>query len=125
MTMKKMRQFNKRESEILQVLWEHEDALSANEIAEISGISKNTVLPVLKKLLNDNYIKVDEVVLTGKTLTRKYLPAIDKEEFVLKHYNLNIDNLLNHFLAEEDDPDVIPTIEKLLKDKKRQFKEDE
>ncbi|MGY3773277.1 winged helix-turn-helix transcriptional regulator [Tetragenococcus solitarius] len=123
--MKKMRQFNKRESEILQVLWEHEDALSANEIAEISGISKNTVLPVLKKLLNDNYIKVDEVVLTGKTLTRKYLPAIDKEEFVLKHYNLNIDNLLNHFLAEEDDPDVIPTIEKLLKDKKRQFKEDE
>lgn len=120
-----MRQLNKRESEILQVLWEHDDALSANEIAEISGISKNTVLPVLKKLLNDSYIKVDEVVLTGKTLTRKYLPAIDKEEFVLKHYNLNIDNLLNHFLAEEDDPDVIPTIEKLLKDKKRQFKEDE
>ncbi|MDN6289881.1 MAG: hypothetical protein L0J63_06255, partial [Tetragenococcus koreensis] len=66
-----------------------------------------------------------EVVLTGKTLTRKYLPAVDKEEFILKHYDINIDNLLNHFLSKEDDPEVIPKIEGLINKKKNDLKNED
>lgn len=120
-----MKKISNRDTDVLQIMWRNSGPLSAHEIAEISGISKNTVLPVLKKLLNAGYIKVDDVVLTGKTLTRKYLPVFDKEEFVLKYYNLNLDNLLNHFMSEENDVDSISVIEELLKKKKNQLKEEE
>ncbi len=123
--MKKAKKINNRDLDILEVLWNAEEALSANDIAEISKISKNTVLPVLKNLLSQEYIKVDDVVLTGKTLTRKYLPAIDKEEFILNHYDINIDNLLTHFLAKEDDPEVIPKIEELIDKKKNDLKDED
>jgi len=123
--MKKTKKINNRDLDVLEVLWNTEEALSANNIAEISKISKNTVLPVLKNLLSQEYIKVDDVVLTGKTLTRKYLPAIDKEEFILNHYDINIDNLLTHFLAKEDDPEVIPKIEELIDKKKNDLKDED
>lgn len=123
--MKKTKKINNRDLDVLEVLWSCEEALTANDIADISDISKNTVLPVLKNLLNQGYIKVDEVVLTGKTLTRKYLPAVDKEEFILKHYDINIDNLLNHFLSKEDDPEVIPKIEGLINKKKNDLKNED
>ncbi|GEQ48806.1 helix-turn-helix domain-containing protein [Tetragenococcus koreensis] len=123
--MKKTKKINNRDLDVLEVLWSCKEALTANDIADISDISKNTVLPVLKNLLNQGYIKVDEVVLTGKTLTRKYLPAVDKEEFILKHYDINIDNLLNHFLSKEDDPEVIPKIEDLINKKKNDLKNED
>ncbi|WP_253218136.1 helix-turn-helix domain-containing protein, partial [Tetragenococcus halophilus] len=123
--MKKTKKINNRDLDVLEVLWNAEEALSANDIAEVSKISKNTVLPVLKNLLSQEYIQVDDVVLTGKTLTRKYLPAIDKEEFILNHYNINVDNLLTHFLAKDDDPEVIPKIEALIRKKKQQLKKED
>lgn len=120
--MKKNKKLNNRDTDILQVLWSHTDSLSANEIAKISSISKNTVLPVLKNLLDTNYIKVDEVVLTGKTLTRKYKPTIDKEQFILDQYDLNMNNLLTHFLSKEDDIEMLPEIEELINKKKNELK---
>lgn len=121
----KKKKLNNRAIDILEVLWDHTDSLSANNIAEISGISKNTVLPVVKKLLKEEYIKVDEVVLTGKTLTRKYVSAIDREEFILKYYDIEIDNLLNHFLSEENDPNAISKIEALINKQRKNLKNEE
>jgi len=123
--MLKKKKLNKRELDVLEVLWNTDKSLSANEIADISEISKNTVLPVLKQLLNKKYIEVEDTILIGKTLARKYRSTLDKEEFILSYYDLNVDNLLSHFLSKEKDPDVIPNIEKLIEEKKSQLKEDE
>lgn len=120
--MKKNKKLSNRETDVLQILWDHTDSLSANDIAEIGSISKNTVLPVLKKLLNDGYIKVDDIVLTGKNLTRKYKPIIDKEQFILDYYNLDMNNLLTHFLSKEVDTDMLPEIEELINKKKNELK---
>lgn len=123
--MKKSKKLSNRETDILEILWDNENSLSAIDIAELSGISKNTVLPVLRKLLKEEYIKVDDVILSGKTLTRKYVPAIDREEFILKYYDVEIDNLLSHFLSEEDDPNAISNIEALINQKKKNLKNEE
>ena len=121
MTRKK---FNNREIDVLTILWDSDTALTVNDIAKIGGISKSTVSPVLRKLLNKNYIKVEDVVLSGKTLTRKYLPIVDREKFILEAYkDIEIENLLNHFLEEENDPSILPKIEQLIKKKKKKFKE--
>src|SRR5699024_8690833 len=123
--MLKKKKLNKRELDVLEVLWNTDKSLSANEIADISEISKKIVLPVLKQLLNKKYIEVEDTILIGKTLARKYRSTLDKEEFILSYYDLNVDNLLSHFLSKEKDPDVIPNIEKLIEEKKSQLKEDE
>lgn len=118
------KKFNNREIDVLNILWDSDTSLTVNDISEISGISKSTISPVLRKLLNDNYIKVEDVVLSGKTLTRKYIPIVDREQFILEAYtNIEIDNLLNHFLEEEDDPSVLTKIEQLIKNKKNEFKD--
>lgn len=123
--MQKNKKLSNRETDVLQILWDHPDSLTANDIAEISDISKNTVLPVLKELLNDEYIKVDDIVLTGKNLTRKYKPTIDKEQFILEQYDLNMNNLLTHFLSKEDDTEMLPEIEQLINKKKNELKNEE
>lgn len=118
------KKFNNREIDVLSILWDSDTALTVNEISEISEISKSTVSPVLRKLLNKKYIKVEDVVLSGKTLTRKYIPIVDREKFILETYeNIEIENLLNHFLEEEDDESILPRIEQLIKNKKRELKE--
>ena len=120
MTRKK---FNNREIDVLSILWDSDISLTVNDIAEISGISKSTVSPVLKKLLAKNYIKVEDVVLSGKTVTRKYIPIIDREKFILEAYkNIKIENLLNHFLEEENDQSILLKIEQLIKKKKKELK---
>lgn len=118
------RKFNNREIDVLTILWDSDTALTVNDISAISGISKSTVSPVLKKLLTKNYIKVEDIVLSGKTLTRKYIPIVDREKFILEAYkDIEIENLLNHFLEEEGDPSILPKIEQLIKKKKKKFKE--
>ncbi len=117
------KKFSNREIDVLSILWDSDTALTVNDIAEISGISKSTVSPVLKKLLTKNYIKVEDVVLSGKTLTRKYIPIVDREKFILEVYkDIEIENLLNHFLEEKDDPSILPRIEQLIKKKKKELK---
>lgn len=118
------KRFNNREVDILSILWNSDNALTVNDIAEISGISKSTISPILRKLLTKNYIKVEDVVLSGKTLTRKYVPIVDREKFILETYEgIKIENLLNHFLEKDDDLSIIPRIEQLIKTKKEELKE--
>lgn len=120
----KRKKFNNREIDVLSTFWDSDTALTVNDISEISGISKSTISPILRKLLAKNYIKVDDVVLTGKTLTRKYIPIVDREKFLLEAYeDIEIGNLLNYFLEEEDDPSILPKIEQIIQKKKSEFKE--
>lgn len=124
--MKSNQKLNNRDRDVLEIFWDNEDSLSVNDIAELSDISKNTILPVLRKLLKEDYIKVDEVILSGKTLTRKYLPVLDREEFILKKTKVDVNNLVGHYLFDkESDFETVVKLEKLLQKKKRQLKNQE
>ena len=52
-------QFTKKENEIMDILWKHDIAMSANDIKLASkDLSINTIQQTLQKLLEIKYIKV-------------------------------------------------------------------
>ncbi|NVY96586.1 BlaI/MecI/CopY family transcriptional regulator [Lactobacillus sp. DCY120] len=75
--------FTKRELQIMQVLWNNHEALSAKEIAATdSKLSQNTVQTVLRRLLSNDMIKTAGVGYSGTVLTRQYRPAISQEAYL-------------------------------------------
>ena len=52
-------QFTKKENEVMDILWKHDVAMSANDIKIASkDLSINTIQQTLQKLLEIKYIKV-------------------------------------------------------------------
>lgn len=59
-------QLTKKELQLMTVLWNSSVALSANDISNINpDLNKNTIQVVLKKLLDKDLIKVDNIGYSG------------------------------------------------------------
>lgn len=73
-----------RDLDVLEVLWDNEKPLTASEIVAANpALNKNTVQPVLRKLLKNELVKVADIVYSGTVLSRSYVPAMTKQEFSL------------------------------------------
>ena len=113
------KKYTKREVDILETLWDEGKPLSVNEIANSSGISKNTVAPILKKLLDKHCIKVEDVFYSAKSLTRKFLPLMDREKFIIDAFqNIHIGNFLNHYLDRHCDQEILDRLEAIIQEKR-------
>ena len=64
-------QFTKKENEVMDILWKHDIAMSANDIKLASkDLSINTIQQTLQKLLEIKYIKVAGIGQNKKAITR-------------------------------------------------------
>ncbi len=73
----------RKELDILYVLWGTEEALSATKITEQApDLNKNTVNALLRKLLRNGLIRVDDIGYSGTVLTRKYKAVLSHEEYM-------------------------------------------
>ncbi len=72
-----------REKDILEIMWNANKGMTASEIAKAGGdvFTINTAQAVIKKLLNRDLIKVDEIVHSGTVLCRSYVPVYTEAEF--------------------------------------------
>lgn len=76
-------QLNKNELDIMYVLWEAKKPLTAAEIVEgKKGLTTPTVQRLLKKLLENEYVEVAEIVQVGKVLARSYKAKKSMEEYL-------------------------------------------
>lgn len=72
--------------EILNVLWEAGEALTAKQITERSPVlKKNSVNVLVKRMMDDGYLKVDHVQYSGTVLARAYAPTMTYTEFLEAH----------------------------------------
>ena len=73
-----------REEDIMNILWRSSKPLLAKEIAEQDAtLTINTVQAVLRKMLKNNWIKVEDIVYSNTVLARTYVPVITAEEYSL------------------------------------------
>ena len=73
----------RKELDILYVLWSTDEALSATRITEQApDLNKNTVNALLRKLLRNGLIRVDDIGYSGTVLTRKYKAVLSHEEYM-------------------------------------------
>ena len=117
-----------RDMDVLAVLWDSDRPLTASEVVEVNpALNKNTVQPVLRKLLKNKLIKVADIVYSGTVLSRSYVSAMSRDEFALHHLssdfkkiekNLSKASFLSFLLKAEDDPkrldEDIKELEELL-----------
>ena len=74
----------KRDIEILSILWNSSRSMTASEISEASpGLSVNTVQAVLRKLLKNKLIEIENIVYSGTVLARSYIPLITAQDYAL------------------------------------------
>lgn len=74
----------RRDLDVLSVLWDSEKPLTASEIVAANpALNKNTVQPVLRKLLKNELVQVADIVYSGTVLSRSYIPSISRQELSL------------------------------------------
>ena len=74
----------KRDIEILSILWNSNRSMTASEISEaFPGLSVNTVQAVLRKLLKNKLIEIENIVYSGTVLARSYIPLITAQDYAL------------------------------------------
>lgn len=78
------RKFTGRDLDILQILWNASDSMTALEIVkQYPELTMNTVQAVLRKLLKEGLIKINRIVYSGTVLSRSFSSVISPEEFVI------------------------------------------
>ncbi|MCI8770721.1 MAG: BlaI/MecI/CopY family transcriptional regulator [Lachnospiraceae bacterium] len=98
--MKSQKQFNtnltKRDLDVMHVLWDSEEPKTAAMIVKARpDLTMNTVQAVLRKLLNNNFIEVADIVYSGTVLSRSYRDAISQTEYTLQKMTCEYHSLKN------------------------------
>lgn len=82
--LKSLQKFTSRDLDVLTVLWNSPDPLTASQIvANNPKLNINTVQVVLRKLLKDELLEVADIVYSGTVLARRYKPSISGKDFIL------------------------------------------
>lgn len=120
-------QLTKKELQLMTVLWNSSVALSANDISNINpDLNKNTIQVVLKKLLDKDLIKVDNIGYSGTVLTRLYVAVVSQEKYVSQTLtNQTMKKLVANFIDSSDTMDDLSEIEKRIAQKKKELLNEE
>ena len=122
-----------KEYEIMKILWESDKPMLISDILlEADKVAENSLHPMIKKLINDGFIKVVGNMKVSKTTSRLYAPAITIDEYaaiqlegIVKTSNKKLDlkNVLSYFAKhnKKNNKDVITEVEEFIKE----YKEDE
>ena len=111
-----------RERDILSLMWEANEALTAKQICDLNeDLVMSTVQTTLRKLLQKDLIRVDDIIYSGTVLSRTFTPTLTQEAFIAMQYkNLSIANFVSHLLknkkSKENDQELKEVYE-LLKEK--------
>ncbi len=113
----------KRESEVMEILWDSNEDLSANDIMmKSNGISITTTQQLLQKLLKMNFIYVSSIGKNKKSLTRLYRPSISEADYISSFINQDTSmKIASNFIEQTDNDEFLDELSKLI-EKKRKMK---
>lgn len=93
---------NQRELEVLQILFNTDDALIATDIVNKGeGLTQSTVTAVLRKLLKEELVEVTGITHSGRVLSRTYRPS-EKAKEILLQYFVDSYNSFANVVSESD-----------------------
>ena len=107
-------QFTKKENEVMDILWKHDIAMSANI---------NTIQQTLQKLLEIKYIKVAGIGQNKKAITRLYRPVISEAQYVNSFIGEDTRAKISaYFVEHTNDLEMIEQLKKLIQEKEKELK---
>ena len=114
----------KRERQIMNIFWNSDKPLSANDIAvQQQDLSKNTIQAVVRKLKNHDLLKVADIGYSGTVLTRLYSPNVTQEDFLAAELpDQSLLNLITNFIETNKDIDTLNNLEKMITERQGELK---
>lgn len=120
---------SRRENDVMQALWEAGKPLSAADIVQQTGLSQAAILPVLKRLIDKNYVEVASIIPHAKTYIRVFRAIKGKDEIIkneIQTYMQVLENPLSFSRTimtaildgAKDSKETIQELEKLIEEKK-------
>lgn len=128
-------ELTKRAMDIMNILWDAGKPLAASDfLAYDSTLTLHTVHSYLKKLLKNNLIEVDKIIMSGKNLTRCYKPSLNRTEFqtqkffnTLGYKHISAANLVASFFEYGNDDarelQELNELEQMIKERKQNLKD--
>lgn len=122
-----------RELDIMNILWESKEPLIASEIAAADEqLSISTVQVVLKRLLEKEYIRIADIVHSGKVLSREYEAVKKPQDFltdelgdIMRRYKtfsiFRMDVMAALVKEEENDSQLLKELEALIEKRKAEL----
>lgn len=114
----------KRETQIMNILWNSDEPLSAHDILTASPeLSRNTIQIVLKKLQTLGFIEIAGFGYHKNALTRTFKPVISQSDYIASSladstsYEIAIS-----FIQRTDNEEVLENLEKLIQEKQKELK---
>lgn len=111
----------KRESEIMEILWDNNNAMSANDIMISSNnISLATIQQTLQKLLKMNYVYVSGIGKNKKAITRLYRPSISEADYISSFITQSTSlKIASNFIEQTEDDEILEELSKLIEKKRK------
>lgn len=115
---------NKKEEQVMKVLWNSNKPLSITEIKELVGAdwAKTSIQSVVRKLESKGAIKVAKITKICKTYGRLFCPTISLDEYAIMHFENLYSNdkfipfILSALLDEKNrTPELINDLEEIIK----------
>ena len=115
----KDKRLTKRETDIMEVFWAHDQDLSATDIQSyLNGITINSIKPILKRLQNKGYIHISGISQNAKALTGVYRPSITKTQHIASMVDQKtIYELASAMVKECDDTQALEDLRRTINEK--------
>ena len=115
----KDKRLTKRETDIMEVFWDHDHDLSASDIQSyLNGITINSIQSILKRLQNKGYIHISGISQNAKALTRVYRPSITKTQHIASMVDQKtIYELASAMVKECDDTQALEDLRRTINEK--------
>ncbi len=113
----------KRETQIMNVLWNSKEPLSAHDIlVNAPELSRNTIQIVLKKLQTIGFIEVAGFGYNKNALTRTFRPVITQSDYVESSLADDTSYVLAmNFIKRTSNVKLLDQLESLIQEKKEEL----
>lgn len=119
-----IQQLTKREGQIMNVLWNSQEPLSAHDILVAQpDLSRNTIQIVLKKLQSLGFIEVAGFSYNKNALTRTFKPVIAQSEYISRTLARKTSFELAKLFIEKSSRQELEILMDLIERKRRAFEE--
>lgn len=121
----KIKVLSTRENQIMNILWNSDKPMSANQIAEkCDDMSVFSVQQVLQRLLKNEIIKVAEIGYSNTVLTRFYVYVLTQPEyiqFLLGDSSWNLYQITSFFIANNTDKETLQNLKKQIIERQKKL----
>lgn len=137
--MKNITRLTDLEIKIMGVLWEHDQCLTSQEIADYmkkDKISAASVMQAMKRLVEKKAVTVSDLVPVSRVYARAFSPSYSKEEFLAREFGrlqkfvsnsnrIDITEITASLLNDDENQDIkledVEELQKLIEHKKKQL----